>query len=49
MIMSGNLLVGSRDRYLLHSMAESGEETKTAGIYRRRTERLGSRACAISG
>ena len=32
MIMSGNLLAGSRDRYPLHSMAESGQQTKPIGI-----------------
>jgi hypothetical protein len=31
MIMSGDLLAGSRDRYPLHSMTEPGEQTKTAG------------------
>jgi hypothetical protein len=30
MIMSGNLLAGSRDRYPLYSMAESGEQVNTA-------------------
>jgi hypothetical protein len=49
MIMSGNLLAGSRNRYLLHSMAETGQETKIAPRYKRRTNRPGHSVRVISG
>jgi hypothetical protein len=49
MIMSGDLPVGSRDRYPLPSMAESGQQTKTAGSAGGQPGRPGRRAPATSG